>query len=135
MFVVAAAAFFLSLRAAAAAADETVVQLTAATFDAFVAAERATIIEVYAPWCGHCKRLKPDYESAAVALAADKLRLGALDATVHRELATKLGVRGYPTLIEYVGGKRVGERYTGKRTVEALVAHVRSLVPAIKDEL
>ena len=51
------------------------------------------LIEFFAPWCGHCKSLEPHWKSAAGELKG-KVKLGAVDATVHQELAQKYGVRG-----------------------------------------
>ena len=38
------------------------------------------LIEFYAPWCGHCKKLTPEFEKAAKALEGI-VRLGAVDMT------------------------------------------------------
>jgi len=127
-------AILASLLVAAAAAAN-VVELTADSFDAFVAAEHYTLVQVYAPWCGHCKAMKPAYEDAATTLVASGMRLGALDATANRALGDKLGVRGYPTIVRYRAGVRETPDYKGARTAAALVEHMRAEQPAKKDEL
>ena len=58
------------------------------------------LIEFFAPWCGHCKNLEPHWKSAAGELKG-KVKLGAVDATVHQELAQKYGVRGKVQINEY----------------------------------
>ena len=61
-------------------------------------------MEFYAPWCGHCKNLAPEWESAAKTLSEADLDppivLANLDATEedNKALATKYGVKGFPTI-------------------------------------
>ncbi len=50
------------------------------------------IVEFYAPWCGHCKNLEPEFKKAASALNG-VVKVVAVDATVHGSLAQKYGVQ------------------------------------------
>ncbi|KAG7119379.1 Protein disulfide-isomerase like protein [Verticillium longisporum] len=56
----------LAAAAAVAAADDSdVTQLKKDTFDDFVKTNDLVLAEFFAPWCGHCKALAPEYEEAA----------------------------------------------------------------------
>ena len=60
-----------------------VVVLTADNFQSLVLdSEDLWMVEFYAPWCGHCKKLAPEFEKAAAALDG-MVKLGALDMTEH----------------------------------------------------
>lgn len=70
---------------------EAVIALQDDTFDAFVASNDFVLAEFYAPWCGHCKSLAPEYEKAAKELLAlePTVHLVKVDATQETAIAGK----------------------------------------------
>ncbi|CAG5122802.1 unnamed protein product, partial [Candidula unifasciata] len=95
-----------------------VIELTDSNFESLVLkSQDMWLVEFFAPWCGHCKNLAPHWASAATELKG-KVKLGALDATVHTVTANRYGVRGYPTIKFFPSGKKDGEavEYDGGRT-------------------
>ena len=83
-------------------------------------------VEFFAPWCGHCKNLEPHWKQAAGELKG-KVKLGAVDATVHQSLAGKYGVQGYPTIKYFpAGSKGDAEEYDGGRTADDIVKWAES---------
>ena len=124
-----------ALVATAAAADwpteKSVVVLDDSNFDDFVSAQEYTIVEFYAPWCGHCKRLEPDFGAAARRLDG-QARLAAVDATQNSELARIYDVNGYPSLKAFYKGKLTDQAgYDGPRDVEGMVGWALQTLEAL----
>jgi protein disulfide isomerase len=112
----------LALLALAVRADDVLV-LTASNFDETVNKADIILVEFYAPWCGHCKHLEPEYAKAATVLKKEGVLLGKVDATVESDLATRFGVRGYPTLKVFRQG--TASEYSGPREADGIVSYMR----------
>jgi len=106
--------------------DELVAAFVSAD-DQIVGQDKDVLVEFYAPWCGHCKRLTPDYEKAAVSLEGeDVVVIAKVDADEQKELGSRFGVTGYPTLKWFPRGTKAGEEYTAGRTTKDFVEFVNT---------
>ncbi|GMH21610.1 hypothetical protein Nepgr_023452 [Nepenthes gracilis] len=108
---------------------EFVLTLDQSNFSEIVSKHDFIVVEFYAPWCGHCKKLAPEYEKAASVLSSHDppIALAKVDANdeLNRELASNYEVKGFPTLkILRDGGKTV-EDYKGPRDAEGIVAYLK----------
>lgn len=108
--------------------------------------DHISIVEFYAPWCGHCKNLKPEYTKAAKQLDG-LVNVVAIDCDddSNKQLCARYEVKGFPTVKIFrplrvddqdktkskkakksKKGHPEVEDYQGPRTAKAIVDHALS---------
>ncbi|KAE9445839.1 hypothetical protein C3L33_22270, partial [Rhododendron williamsianum] len=123
----ACATLALLLLSSAAADSADVVVLTEDNFDKEVGQDRGALVEFYAPWCGHCKKLAPEYEKLGESFKkAKSVLIGKVDCDEHKSVCSKYGVSGYPTIQWFPKGSLEPKKYEGARSAEALVEFVNN---------
>uniref|UniRef100_UPI0037E725B5 protein disulfide-isomerase A3 n=1 Tax=Semicossyphus pulcher TaxID=241346 RepID=UPI0037E725B5 len=92
-------------------------------FESRIGDHSLALVEFFAPWCGHCKRLAPEYEAAATRLKG-LVTLAKVDCTSNSNVCSKYGVSGYPTLKIFRDGEESGP-YEGPRTADGIVSFLK----------
>merc|ERR1712137_435690 len=122
------AAFF-----AAVAAASDVKQLKTDNFKSFIEENDLVLAEFFAPWCGHCKALAPEYETAATTLKEKDIALVKVDCTEEADLCQEYGVEGYPTLKVFRGPENISP-YGGQRKADSLISYMtKQALPAVPE--
>jgi len=124
----------LVLSLASISADD-VLDLGDADFDSKLADIDTALVMFYAPWCGHCKRLKPEFEKSSGDLLRNDppVHLVKVDCTeAGKDTCGRFEVRGYPTLKIFKNGE-LSSDYNGPREAAGITKYMRSQVgPASK---
>ena len=85
--------------------------------------EVATIIDYWAPWCGPCRAMAPEFAKAGKGLAG-RVRFAKINTQDHPAVSERLGIRGIPLLILWRDGREVA-RLAGARPAAEIAAFVR----------
>ncbi|OMJ69229.1 hypothetical protein SteCoe_33102 [Stentor coeruleus] len=104
---------------------------TDSNLDEILSTNPYVMVEFYAPWCGHCKRLQPEYEKAAE-IVGDRAVLAKIDATTEKKSASNYNIQGYPTIL-WFENEEMKEEYEGGRSAEEISSWVLERVPSSRD--
>ena len=68
------------------------------------------LVLFYADWCGHCKKIKPDWDAASKEIGDEKIiKVNVGDGTEeHKKTMNEYGIQGFPTIIIFENGKPNG---------------------------
>ena len=107
-----------------ALADGRVAELDAATHDKVLRGDGLPVlVDYWAPWCGPCRMMAPEFAKAARTLAPG-VRLMKLNTEDHPQISARAGIRGIPALILYRNGREVA-RLAGARPAAEIEGFVR----------
>jgi protein disulfide-isomerase A1 len=135
VLVVLFAVVCVAVRGADFEEEDDVLVLTDDNIDEAIAAHDTLLIEFYAPWCGHCKNLAPEYAKAAKTLKEQDppIRIAKVDATAQTKAGERFGVQGFPTLKFFKGDAESPKDYDGGRTAAEIEKWVlKKSGPAVK---
>ncbi len=93
--------------------------------------ELPVLVNYWAPWCGPCRIMAPEFAKAAKQLTP-LVRCGKLNTEDHPEISARAGIRGIPALILYQRGHEVA-RLSGARPAAEIESFVRANLSAPKE--
>lgn len=98
------------------------------SFNEIVKSERPTLVDFHATWCGPCKMMTPILQELSKKLG-DSIKILKIDVDKNQKLASKLNVKGVPTLVIYQRGKIVW-RQSGVQSAHQLESALKPFLVA-----
>ena len=95
-----------------------VVDITPETFDHYIGAPEALLLEFYAPWCGFCRQFEKSYEEIGKILKNDNIIAARVDVSENKALTSRFEISSIPTLF-LLKGNQVW-KYNGQYDVQSV---------------
>lgn len=88
--------------------------------------DKDVFLKIYAPWCGHCKKIAPVWEELAEQLKDNQhIVIAKFDGTANEPDTTGFDFHGFPTLYYVKAGTNAPIPYDGDRTVEGMISFIK----------
>lgn len=105
--------------------EDKVKNLVGRTFKETIDSAKYVLVQFYAPWCGHCRTLAPEFKQVAEHFAKDSsIIIAQLDATKNEVEGQEISQ--FPTIKLFTGENPKGIEYKGSRDAASLVEFVKS---------
>merc|ERR1711865_796663 len=110
--------------------DESVRVVVGATLQSAVfTPDKDVMLEVYAPWCGHCKKLDPEYVKLAKKVKKEELTdligIAKIDGTANDSPVDSIEWSGFPSIFFVKAGSSEPLTYDGERTAKGLWKYIK----------